>query len=82
MILVDIYIPMIDRTADFHLEENVPVRSLVEEIGEMIAQITKSELEHSSSKLLLCDCLSMRILPENKTLTECGIKSGSRLLIV
>lgn len=82
MILVDVYIPAIEQTVDFHLEETAQIRNLTEEVGEMIAQMTRSELKNPHDQLLLCDCGSKRILSLDRSLQECGIKDGSKLLLI
>ena len=41
MILVDIYIPSVDKNYDFQVNENVSVENLTMEISEMIGNETK-----------------------------------------
>ena len=82
MILVDIYIPSMDQTVDFNLDEDVPVSSLAEEIGEMIAQSSQSMGVEHSAGLLLCSVDRQCILDGSRTLRENGVRNGSRLLIV
>lgn len=82
MILVDIYIPSIDRTVDFNLDENVPVSALAEEIGEMIALSSQSAALGHTERLLLCSMDRGCILDKSMTLRQNGVANGSRLLIV
>ena len=49
MILTDIYIPAVDASYDFMLDENVPAIQVMEEISEMI-----SKKKSRSRSLTLC----------------------------
>ncbi len=82
MILVDIYIPVIDKEVDFSLDENVPIASLVEEIGEMIAQMSQNETAENTGSLMLCSYDRQTVLSPEMSLNQCGIRNGSRLFIV
>lgn len=87
MVLVDVYVPSVDSTYDFQLDEDVKIGLLVEEIGEMICQKEHCRLEGDIEKLLLCSMesrenISREILPKNTTLAEYGIKTGDRLMLL
>ncbi len=82
MILVDIYVPSVDKTYDFHLDERARVRTILEEIVEMIGQMERTSLSGDPEKLLLCDRLGKAPLPTEATLADCGIRSGGSLLLV
>lgn len=82
MILVDVFVPSVDQTYDFQLDENVKIETLVEEIGEMICQKEHCRLDGRMEKLLLCSMENREILPKNVTLTECGIKMGEKLMLL
>ena len=38
MILVDIYVPSVEQTYDFNIDENAPVSSVIEEVAAMVSQ--------------------------------------------
>lgn len=82
MILVDIYIPSLDKTYDFQVDEEVSIENLTVEIAEMIANETKSGKETVNQSFMLCSVEQEQILKKYATLKECGIKNGSRLLLV
>lgn len=82
MILVDIYVPSVDKTYDFHLDENARVRTILEEVVEIIGQMERTSLTGDPAELLLCDRQGRCPLPEKATLRDCGIRSGSSLLLV
>mgnify|MGYP004457303257 FL=1 len=82
MILVDIYIPSLDKTYDFQVDEDVSIENLTVEITEMIANETKSGKDAIYESFMLCSVEQKQILKKHATLKGCGIKNGSRLLLV
>lgn len=82
MILVDINIPTLNQVYDFNLDENVKIVELLDEIGGMLEQSSHSSVCGDRNKLLLCNCDTKKILPLHKTLYQCGVQTGSRLLLV
>lgn len=82
MILVDIYIPSLDKNYDFQVDENVSINSLILEITEMIENETKSEKNREPEKFMLCSMDQKKILEKYYTLKECDIRNGSKLLLV
>lgn len=84
MVLVDIYVPAIDQTYDFNLDEHALISSVLEEIGEMIDQMTQNgpDRPQDIGRLVICDRRNKTILPENLTLSRCGIENGAGLLVV
>ncbi len=82
MILVDIYIPALDKTYDFQVDESVPVEDLVMEIAEMVGSETKTRNKLSAEKFLLCSMDRSIIIPKGSTLGSYGIRNGFRLMLV
>lgn len=82
MILVDIYVPSVDKTYDFYLDESAKIQIIVEEIAEMIGQKERTTLFGHPSGLFLCDRPGQRLLPKEISLRDCGIHSGSSMLLV
>lgn len=82
MILVDIYVPSVDKTYDFHLNESARVRVIIEELVEMIGQKERTALVGEPGDLLLFDYAGGRALPPEATLEEFEVHNGSRLLLV
>lgn len=82
MILVDIYIPSMDKTYDFQVDETVPIENLIIEIAEMIGNETKSGKEICADKFLLCCMEKELIFQKTSSLQAYGIRNGSRLLLV
>lgn len=82
MILVDIYVPAVDREYDFSLDETAKIAGILEEVASMVGQKEQCELSGSADELLLCSMEERVILPKDKSLAECGIINGKRLLMV
>lgn len=82
MILVDIYVPSVDREFDFGLEEKAKISGIIEEVASMISQKEQCMLKGNADELLLCSMQDKTILPKDRTLEQCGIRNGSRLILV
>lgn len=82
MILVDIYIPSLDRTYDFQVDETVPTGTLIVELTEMIRNKSRFGNAASTEEFMLCSMEQERILQKADSLQSCGIRNGSRLMLV
>ena len=82
MILVDIEFLAINKKYDFKLDENTYIVELIDQIGNMIITATEKNYEEKVKDMLLCECEKHRILELNQTLKQCGIKSGSHLVMI
>ena len=82
MILVDIYIPSLDQTYDFQVDETVSVKSLIMEIVEMMGNATRLGSHLSADTFMLCSMEQKLIFKKSSTLLSYGIKNGSRLMLV
>ncbi len=82
MIMVDVYVPVLDKEYDFCLNPDVKISTVIEEISEMIARKEHSQIAGNTEKMILCDREEGRILDGTKTLGVCRIQTGSRLMLV
>jgi len=82
MILVDVYVPSIDKSYDFQFDENAYVNTITEEIGELIGQKEHSRVVGNIEQLILCSRTTGIVLPRNLTLNQCKIKTGDSLILV
>lgn len=82
MILVDVFVPSVDSTYDFQLDEDIKIGLLIEEIGEMICRREHCRLDGQMEKLLLCSMDTREIIPKHTTLAEYGIKTGGKLMLL
>ncbi len=82
MILVDIYLPALDKTYDFQVDEKVTVEHLILEIADMVGNETKSKEHQNADRFLLCSMDQRTIFRKSATLQAYGIRNGSRLMLV
>lgn len=82
MILVDVYVPALDETYDFNMNENVLVGVLIDEISEMLLKLADANSGSDMDGIMLCDYDTERILSEELTLYEQNIKNGAHLFVV
>lgn len=82
MILVDIYVPVLDKTYDFSLDETARIEDVTDEVIEVICQHEQCTLQGSAEDLLLCQMERHRILSRSSTLAENGIGSGDMLALL
>lgn len=82
MILVDIYVPSLDRTYDFQLNERVAINTVIEEISDMIGQKEHSKINGKVSELLLCEYKTQSPLKKALSLEQSGIKNGDKLILI
>lgn len=82
MILVDVYVPIMEETFDFSVDENALISVLIEELGEVVCQKERWPRPENMQNLMLCNLKGNTILPEDSTLAGMGISSGSRLMLI
>lgn len=82
MILVDIYVPVLDKTYDFRLDENARIEDVTEEIAEVICQYEHCELKGDAADLILCQTTRHCILAMDSTLSQSGVGTGDCLSLL
>ena len=82
MILVDIFVTSLDKSYDLQLNENVKVETIIEEISEMVCQKERMKVAGDASRLMLCDMFAHKVLEKEKTLLECGVSTGNKLMLI
>lgn len=82
MLHVEIEVPALDRKYEFSLNENVKIKEIVEEVAAVVGQHEQKSWRENGNPFLLCNCSTSRILPDGKTLYECQIQPGSRLMLI
>lgn len=82
MILVDIFVPSLDKTYDFQLNENIKIKLIVEEIVEMIGQHEHSTIVGSVDELELCSKTNGFVLDKNKSLLGSKVNTGDSLILI
>lgn len=81
MIIVDIFVPSMNKSYDFSLDENASVAAIIEEICEMIGQKEHSSISGDSSRLFLYRREGIR-LEKKKQLCQLGVRTGQSLILV
>lgn len=82
MIFVDVSVPSFDKVYDFNLDENVRIDVIIKEIVEMICQKEQCRLIGNINELVLGSFDGENILQNQKTLKQCGVRTGSRLILI
>lgn len=82
MILVDIFVPSVDKTYDFQLNDSIPIKLVIEEIVEMVGQKEQSEIVGDIAELQLCDRKGQIPLDAGRSLSMCGIHTGDSLILI
>ena len=82
MILVDVFVPAVDKVYNFRLNEDVKVSLIIDEIVEMIGQKEKAELNGEQAELNLYVSGEGRILSKEFSLTESYVTSGKQLILI
>lgn len=81
MISVDIYVPFLDRTYDFALDDSISVSEAVGEAVEMICQRERWPVPEEPCGLTLSSPQLGRIMDGGETLRGAGIQTGTRLIL-
>lgn len=82
MVLVDVFIPALDKTYNFSLNEEVSVSVLIDEITEMVERKERSSFGGDRHELHLFCRKTQQMLPNRNTLRECAVVTGSLLILV
>jgi len=82
MILVDIYVPSIDETYDFQLDENAEIGKIVIEVVGIISKKMKRNNQTDAGNFRIYDTSRGEELLQMETLASCGIHDGDRLMLV
>ncbi|MGN0409393.1 MAG: EsaB/YukD family protein [Candidatus Fimousia sp.] len=82
MILVEVYVISMNEYVDILLDEELLVGQAMEEICQLLGQKLNTSIGEEKDTLLLCSMDGKEILPKKRTLADCRIQDGSRLLLV
>lgn len=81
MITVDISVPIIGKTYDFSIDENISVETITEEIVDLIIQKEAYSFQDVSQMHLFFADKRMLLNP-GKSLRVNGVDNGDRLILV
>lgn len=82
VILVDIYIPSVDESFDFMLDENTGTEKIILEISEMMSRKIQGKSLGDISEFMLYHVNQQKMIDKQKTLKMAGVRDGSRLMLV
>lgn len=82
MLRLEVSVPSINRSYEFVVNEYVKMPILVGELAQVISAKEGKEWDEDPSRLVLCDSTSGMVLPMEKTLYQCKVVSGSKLILV
>ena len=82
MVMVDIYVPAVDKNYNFSLNEDVQLADVITEITEMIEQKERTVLHGDRNGINLYSRRTSTVLPRGNTLAECYVTNGTQLLLV
>ncbi len=82
MIIVEIYVPSLDKSYDFKLNEDVVVSVIIEEVNSVICQKEQCSVEGKGNNFLLLKTDTNQVLSMNLSLFENDIKAGDVLILV
>lgn len=81
MITIDVFVPMIGKTYDFSIDENIIVETIIEEITELIIQ-KENFVSSEVSDMYLFSNSDNQMLNKMFSLKENGIDTGDRLFLI
>lgn len=82
MIIVDIYVPSLDRTYNFSLDEESKICELIDEISELICKKEHSELDGDKNRFIMGSVDRKLCFNPGCCLREYSIKNGDKLILV
>lgn len=82
MLLVEVEAPVFSQVYDFKIERKEKAGKVLSDIVTKICQKEGCNLGGEEENVLLWDREQERILPRDWTIEECGIKTGTRLLLL
>lgn len=82
MIIVDVYVPVVNKNYDFSINEKSKISFVIEEISEIIAQKEGCSTIKNPESFLLCNSSDHTIFNPEKTVSSYSIGNGARLMLV
>ena len=82
MIIVEIFVPSVDGTYEFKLNEDIEVSLIIDEICSVICEKEQCPMPTNCQDMVLFNADREVRLNENLTLFENDICSGNRLILV
>jgi uncharacterized ubiquitin-like protein YukD len=81
VVIVDVEVVSLGRRYNFSLEEEASISVLIDELCEVTCQRENCVMEGEEGKIVLASMESGTIMDPDLTLSEYGIRNGSRLIL-
>ncbi len=81
MIYLEVYAASLGRTFDFEADEGCTVGEMTEEVVRILWTVSGAEGDPDPGGFRMFSQKEERILPEQYTLAECEVESGSLLIL-
>ena len=82
MLHIDVSVPALGRSYEFQVNEQVKIGALADEISAVVSTKEQMKWKDDTAGLVLCNTANGNVLPNEKTLLECAVGNGSRLILV
>lgn len=82
MIIVDVFVPVVNKEYDFSINEKSQISLVIEELSEMIAQKEGFLTVKHPENFILCNAETKGIMDIKLTLESYGIGNGGRLIMI
>lgn len=82
MIMVDVYVPVYEKTYDMEVDEKVSIGLILEEMANVVCQKEMGKINGKADELCLCSYKEQKILSPERCLRDYGIQTGSKLLLL
>ena len=82
MLHVEVFVPVLLSSYEFSINEHAKVTALIDEIVSVISIKEHREWEAKPEEMILANQDNSSILPSGKSLYQCKVKPGSRLILL
>lgn len=80
MIIIEVHVPVLQAVYEFSVDEARPIRDIVLEIRQVIAK--KQHEKEPDAYFEIHSTAQECVLPLDKSLFECGVRNGTKLILV
>lgn len=82
MIITEIYVPSVDRTYEFKLNEDAAAEVVIDEVCSVICQKEQCPIKGDKRALMLFSRDNGRLLLHDLSLYDNGVQSGDSLMLI
>ncbi len=78
--IVEIFLPSVNQSHDFILPAHVPVGSILRYLTDVVRACANVDIDPDHP--CLCDLDTRQPIPLERTLSQCGVRDSSRLMLL